>query len=347
MNKSILNEFFNQFNLDAVVSKSYQTKLWYSEIMVSEGYIVIEKNHATLFVDSRYYEYAKKEAKNVEVMLLEGESFDNFIKSKKFDKIAIESDYLEVTYYNKIKNLVPDTTIINIKGQELRMLKDSEEVAKIQKAVNISLQAFDKLQVFIVEGISELEIDNKLNYLMKRLGADKESFESIVAFGSNAAMPHHHPTTRTLKDGDIVKIDFGCYFKGYASDITRTMIYKKNPSTIVNGKLEEILKIVEEAARRGREAVKPGISSKDIDDICRNYITEMGYGNFFIHSTGHGLGIDVHELPSISAKLPMILEPGMVITVEPGIYIENLGGARIEDDVLVTETGHLVLSRKQ
>lgn len=346
MNRSILDEFFNQFELDAIISRSYQTKLWFSEVMVSDGFIVIEKNKATLFVDSRYYEYARKNSKNVDVALLENESFNNFIQSKNFRKIAIESDYLEVTHYNKIKNTLPNVTIINIKGQELRMIKDAEEVSKIQKAVNISLEAYDKLQVFIAEGISEIELDNKLNYLMKRLGADKESFSSIIAFGSNSAMPHHHPTTRTLQDGDIVKIDFGCFYKGYASDITRTMIYKKNESTNVDHKLVEILQIVEEAAKRGREAVRPGISSKEIDDVCRKYITEMGYGNFFIHSTGHGLGIDVHELPSVSSKLPMILEPGMVITVEPGIYIENLGGARIEDDVLVTDAGHLVLSRK-
>ena len=226
------------------------------------------------------------------------------------------------------------------------MLKDANEVSKIQKAVNISLDAFDKLQSFITEGVSEIELDNKLNYLMKRLGADKESFESIVAFGANSAMPHHHPTNKLLKDGDIVKIDFGCFFKGYASDITRTMIYKKSTATVVDPKLSQILTIVEEAARRGREAVRPGISSKELDDICRQYITEMGYGEFFIHGTGHGLGIDVHEIPSVSAKMPMILEPGMVITIEPGIYIENLGGARIEDDVLVTDSGHLVLSRK-
>ncbi|MGL5590498.1 MAG: M24 family metallopeptidase [Metamycoplasmataceae bacterium] len=346
MNRSILEEFFTQFNLDAIVSKAYQTRLWYSEIMASEGWIVIEKEKATLFVDSRYFEYARKNAKNVDVVLLENESFSNFLKTKNYGKIAIESDYLEVTHYNKIKTFLPNAVIMNIKGQELRMLKSSEEVAKIQKAINISLEAYDKLQPFIVEGVSELEIDNKLNYLMKRLGADKESFDSIVAFGSNSAMPHHHPTERTLKDGDIVKIDFGSYYKGYACDITRTMIYKKSESTQVDQRLVEILKIVEEAARRGREAVRPGISSKEIDNICRKYITEMGYGNNFIHSTGHGLGIDIHELPMVSAKMPMILEPGMVITVEPGIYIENLGGARIEDDVLVTESGHLVLSRK-
>lgn len=346
MNRSILDEFFTQFELDAIVSKSYQTRLWYSEIMASEGYIVIEKTRATLFVDSRYFEYARKNSKNVDVVLLENESFSNFLQTKNFKKIAIESDYLEVTHYNKIKNILPSAVIMNIKGQELRMIKDSDEVAKIQKAVNISLDAFEKLQPFIVEGISELELDNKLNYLMKRLGADKESFDSIIAFGSNAAMPHHHPTTRTLNDGDIVKIDFGCYYKGYASDITRTMIYKKTEYSNVDQKLVEILKIVEEAARRGREAVRPGISSKEIDDVCRKYITEMGYGNYFIHSTGHGLGIDIHELPIVSSKMPMILEPGMVITVEPGIYIENLGGARIEDDVLVTDSGHLVLSRK-
>lgn len=346
MNRSILDEFFVAYQLDAIISKAHQTRLWYTGIMSSDGVIIIEKHEATLFVDSRYYEYAVKNAKNVRVLLLEGESFNDFLKMKNFSKIAVESDYLELTHYNKIKNIIPNTNIINIKGQELRMLKDSAEVSKIQKAINISLEAYAKLQTFITEGISELELSHKINYLMKRLGADKESFDTIVAFGPNSAMPHHHPTTTTLQDGNIVKIDFGAFFEGYASDITRTFIYKKNESTYVDPKLTEILKIVEEAARRGREAVKPGINSKDIDDICRNYITEMGYGKFFIHSTGHGLGIDVHELPQVSAKVSMILEPGMVITVEPGIYIENLGGARIEDDVLVTENGNLVLSRK-
>ncbi len=346
MNKSILNEFFSQFQLDAIISKAYQTRLWYAEVMTTEGFIVIEKDSATLFVDSRYFEYATKNAKNVQVVLLQGDVVNDFLRSKNFGKVAVESDYLELTHYNKLKNNMPNTSFMNIKGQELRMLKDSIEVSKIQRAINISLEAFEKLSSFIVEGVSELELDHKLNYLMKRLGADKESFDSIVAFGANSAMPHHHPTTKTLNDGDIVKIDFGVSYKGYVSDITRTFFYKKNESTVVDSKLAEILEIVEEAARRGREAVKPGISSKEIDDICRNYIIEKGYGEFFLHSTGHGIGIDIHELPMVSAKSSMILEPGMVLTVEPGIYIENLGGARIEDDVLVTETSHLVLSRK-
>lgn len=346
MNRSILEEFFSQFQLDAIISRAYQTRLWYSGIMASDGFIVIEKHEATLFVDSRYFEYASKNAKNVKIVLLKADSFDEFLKSKNFNRVAIESDYLEVTHYNRFKRALPNSSFINIKGQELRMIKDSSEVSKIQRAVNISLEAYAKLESFITEGVSELELSHKLNYLMKRLGADKESFDSIIAFGSNSAMPHHHPTTRLLKDGDIVKIDFGAYFEGYASDVTRTFIYKKNNSTYVDQKLVEILEIVEEAARRGREAVRPGISTKEIDDICRNYITEKGYGKFFIHSTGHGIGIDVHELPQVSNQLPMALEPGMVITVEPGIYIENLGGARIEDDVLVTETGSLVLSRR-
>lgn len=346
MNRTTLDQFFSQFQLDAIISNSYQTKLWFSEIMATDGYIIFEKSRAILFVDGRYIEYARKNAKNVEVMLLVNDSFDAFVKSRNYQKIAVESDYIELTHYNKLKNLLPNTSFINIKGKELRIIKDAKEVSKIQKAINISLEAYEKLQLFITEGVSELELDHKLNYLMKRLGADKESFSSIVAFGSNAAMPHHHPTTKTLKDGEIVKIDFGACFEGFAADITRTTIYKKNESSYVDPKLVEILKIVEEAARRGREAVKPGISTKSIDDICRNYITEMGYGNFFVHSTGHGIGIDVHELPNISPKLPMTLETGMVITVEPGIYIENLGGARIEDVVLVTDTANLVLSRK-
>ena len=140
----------------------------------------------------------------------------------------------------------------------------------------------------------------------------------------------------------MVTIDFGAKYNGYCADITRTFIYEDQG----NAKYKEILDIVEEAARLGREAVKPGVKASEIDSICRSYIKSKGYGDFFVHSTGHGLGIDVHEFPYVSTTSDITLEPGMIITVEPGIYVEGIGGARIEDDVLVTPTGNKVLSRK-
>ena len=177
---------------------------------------------------------------------------------------------------------------------------------------------------------------------MVRKGAEKEAFDSIVAFNTSTAEPHHHSSDKQLKKGDMVTIDFGAKYNGYCADITRTFIYEDQG----NAKYKEILDIVEEAARLGREAVKPGVKASEIDSICRSYIKSKGYGDFFVHSTGHGLGIDVHEFPYVSTTSDITLEPGMIITVEPGIYVEGTGGARIEDDVLVTSTGNKVLSRK-
>lgn len=347
MDKSRLNAAFKQFGFDALISESPKTRLWFSEVETSDGWLIIEPNSATLFVDGRYFEYATKNAKNVEVKLLDKDSLKDFLEKKEFKKVALESDYLTLTNRSKIKKMLNLTSsdLISLKGQQLRIIKTEDEIKKLQKAIDISLEAFENVKSYLKEGVTEKEIDHKLNYIMKRLGADKEGFDNIVAFGPNAAMPHHHPTESKLKNGDIVTIDFGAQYKGYTADITRTFIFNEE-SNSCDPKLKEILAIVEEAAQKGREAVKPGVKASDIDKICRDYIKEKGYSNFFVHSTGHGIGLDVHEFPQISSLNETILEKGMVITVEPGIYIPSLGGARIEDDVLVTEEGHKVLSRK-
>lgn len=350
MHKGKLDELFDSKKIDVLISESPQTRRWFSEVSTTDGWLVIEKDNATLFVDGRYFEYAKKNSRNVDLVLLEKDSLVNFFANKKYKNVAIESDYLTVQNLERIKSLFPylsDENFVSIKAQELRIIKTKDEVDLIQKAVDISLEALEKVKEYLQEGISELEIDHKLNYLMKRLGADKEGFENIVAFAENTAMPHHHPTNKKLKKGDIVKIDFGAQYKGYTADITRTFIFEneENPN-VTNPKLREILQIVEEAAQAGRDAVKPGIKASEIDLICRKYIIDKGYGQYFVHGTGHGIGLDVHEFPSVSSKSDVVLEQGMCLTVEPGIYIEGLGGARIEDDLLVTNDGHIVLSRK-
>lgn len=330
---------------DAIISESQQTRKWYTGISTSDGWLIIESNkEATLFVDGRYIEYAKNNAKNVKVNLLKKDSLQKWLIDKKFKKIAIEEDYLTIEKRDFLKKILQETktSITTINAQKFRIIKSNEEVNYIQKAIDISLESFEILKSYLKEGITEKELQHKLEYIMVRKGAEKEAFDSIVAFNDSTAEPHHHSSDKRLKKGDMVTIDFGAKYNGYCADITRTFIYEDQG----NAKYKEILDIVEEAARLGREAVKPGVKASEIDSICRSYIKSKGYGDFFVHSTGHGLGIDVHEFPYVSATSDITLEPGMIITVEPGIYIEGTGGARIEDDVLVTPTGNKVLSRK-
>lgn len=351
MNKSILNRAFKNYSFDALISESPQTRRWFTGIATTDGWLIIEPSKATLFVDGRYFDYAKNNAKNVEVKLMSSQKeLKSFFEKKSFKKVAVESDYLSLSSRSLIKKLtgVNTSDIISIKGQEIRIIKTKDEIDCLQKAVDISLEAFEKVKKYLKIGITEKEIDHKLNYIMKRLGADKEGFDNIIAFGKNTAEPHHHPTNTILKDGDIVTIDFGAMYNGYIADITRTFIFNaKNDKTNsqTDKKLLEILNVVEEAAKLGRNAVKSGVSAASIDKVCRDYIESKGYSKYFVHSTGHGIGLDVHEFPRVSKSDETILEEGMVITIEPGIYIEGIGGARIEDDVVVTEKGKKVLSR--
>lgn len=345
MISSELSRVFQEKKIDAIISNTPQTRKWYSGIDTSDGWLIIEPKNATLFVDGRYISYAKNNAKNVQVELLTKDSLSKWIEAKNFKKVGIESDFITVDEKNKIKKMtkLDETKLISVNSQKFRIIKTKEEIDKIQRAIDISLEAFEKVQLFLVEGITEKEIQDKLEYIMVRKGAEKEAFDSIVAFGESTAEPHHHSsTTKKLQKGDMVTIDFGAKFDGYCADITRTFIFEDQG----NEKYKEILSIVEEAAFLGISAVRPGMKTSDIDAICRSFIASKGYSNFFLHSTGHGLGLDVHELPYVSTTSDTILEEGMIITIEPGIYIEGIGGARIEDDVLVTKDGAKVLSRK-
>ncbi|MGY6172008.1 aminopeptidase P family protein [Candidatus Mycoplasma pogonae] len=343
MDTKYLDLTFKENKLDAIVTSSPQTRLWYSGVESSDGWIVIEKDKAYLFVDSRYIEYARAKARNVEVLLLSETPLKHFLADKNYKTIGIEGDYEVFNSVKNIETMSPNSKIVSISAQKLRLIKTPEEIAKLQKAIDISLAAYDDLVKTIQPGQTEREIDHKLNYLMKQKGSGKECFSSIVAAAHNSSKPHHHPTDETVKQGELLKIDFGATYEGFGADITRTFIVGGKAN---NPEAEKIYQIVEEAARRGRQAVKPGVTTGEIDKVCRDYIQAQGYGDKFLHSTGHGLGIDVHELPNVSYNNPAVLEPGMVITVEPGIYIEGLGGVRIEDDVLVTETGSITLSRK-
>jgi len=341
MDKRELNKIFNDKKIEAIVTTQEQTRLWFANVAMSAGMLILEKDKSILFADGRYFEMASKNAKNVEVKLFTKENIEKFFKSKKYKTVGIESN-TTLKEFDYLKKLIGFKNHIQINGQELRIIKSKDEINIMSKAGKIAIKSFDELKKEIKVGMTEIEVANMIDALLRKNGAFKSSFEPIVVSGKRGSLPHGNPSTKKIKNGDYVTIDFGALYKGYASDVTRTI----KVGEAKNIKMDKVYEVVKRAQRAGVQAVKPGVKTNDIDKVCRDIITEAGYGQYFIHSTGHGLGIDVHELPNVTSnkEFNTELREGMVITVEPGIYIPGLGGVRIEDDVLVTKNGNRVLS---
>ncbi len=230
--------------------------------------------------------------------------------------------------------------------EKLRQTKDRQELARIEKAVSAANGGGRFLKALIEEegvGLTERQVANRLDYhLRDKPGVQLNSFETIVASGPNAAHSHHSNTNRKLRAGDPVICDFGAYVDGYCSDITRTYFAGGEPK---DSTWTDIYQLVLEANRAGIAAVKAGVACKDVDWACRGLLTERGQGRQFVHGTGHGFGLEVHELPAVTYDKPEILGPDFTITIEPGLYLPGKGGVRIEDDVVVTKTGCRVLTR--
>jgi Xaa-Pro aminopeptidase len=219
--------------------------------------------------------------------------------------------------------------------EELRQVKDAGELDRIRHAAAIADAALAGVLGELGSGLSEEAFGRLLDAAMFDLGAEGLSFETIVASGENSAKPHHHPGPRRIEHGDPVVVDFGAAFEGYRSDMTRTFVVGAEPT----GELAEIFSVVARAQAAGTASVHPSMVAGEVDQVCRELIVEAGYGEQFEHSTGHGIGLDVHEPPWVASQGTAILEPGVVLTVEPGIYVAGIGGVRIEDTLVVTEVG--------
>lgn len=219
---------------------------------------------------------------------------------------------------------------------KLRVIKSEDELLRLSKAEQIGDLAFSHILQFIKPGKTEMEVALELEYFMKSHGASGLSFDTIVASGPNSSLPHAVPTERILKDGDFVTMDFGCVYKGYCSDMTRTIYIGKEPSK----KQQEIYEIVLQAQLAALAEIKPGMKCSDVDAVARNFIKDAGYGSYFGHGLGHGVGLYIHEEPRFSPKCEELLTPGVVITVEPGIYLPGEFGVRIEDMIQITEDGY-------
>ena len=303
-----------------------------------DGYVI---------TDSRYYEQVEKECAGLTLVKWEkkgmAETIQELMVEDKKIHIVLEDD-MNLAQYMKLTQVCRNCLFsLGSKWIQMpRMVKDEEELAQIEQAEHIGDAAFSHILDILKPGVSEREIALELEFFMKKQGASKLSFDTIVASGPNGSMPHAQVTDRLLQSGDFVTMDFGCVYQGYCSDMTRTVAIG-TPTD----EMKKVYQIVLDANVRAMEQIAAGQKCSDIDAVARGYIAEQGYGAYFGHGLGHGVGLDIHEEPRFSPKCDVITTENMVITDEPGIYLPGQFGVRIEDLVVVKENGYRKLSQSE
>lgn len=331
-------------NCDVFITTNKIHRRYLTNFTGSAGLVWIGADTNILVVDFRYVEQAGEQSPNWELVKQEPtltETINSLIDKFQVKRIAFESEYITVDQLNQWQQsfgveFVPTKNWI----AKLRMVKRDDEIEKIAKAVEIADQALQTIIPTIKPGVKEVELALELEYTMRRLGAEAVAFDPIVGSGPRGALPHAVPGEREITYGDFIVIDMGCVYQGYCSDMTRTLVVGQPTD-----KHLEIYNLVLKAQLAALEAIKPGLTGKQVDSVARDIITEAGYGPNFGHSLGHAVGLEIHEEPRLSQLGEAVLEPGMVVTVEPGVYLPGWGGVRIEDLVVVTETGCRILTQ--
>lgn len=326
-------------NLDALLITSPINRRYVASFTGTAGVVLITQHDALFITDFRYIEQATEQAKGFKIIEHKQaihEEISEQLTTLNIKRLGFEKDHTTFGTYEQYKEtfhaeLVPVSGIV----EELRLIKTDDELKIIKRAAEIADAAFEHIQGYIKPGAKEIDISNELEFFMRRQGATSSSFDTIVASGHRSALPHGVASDKEIQSGELVTMDYGALYNGYCSDTTRTVAVGD-----ISDELHTIYQTVLEAQKRGVNGIKPGMTGKEADALTRDYITEKGYGKYFGHSTGHGLGLEVHEKPGLSHKSDIKLKPGMVVTVEPGIYIPDVGGCRIEDDIVITETGN-------
>lgn len=335
-----LREFIKEKNCDAVMINKEENLHYFSGFTGDDTILLITLNECYLITDSRYIEQAKQQTDFAIFEQTSGlfNKTAQMIEELGLLSVAFEGSALSYNAYAKLNNLLLDKDIdfsTSVDLDELRIIKDSAEIELIKKAIYISDEAYTHIIKYAKAGMSENEIACELETVMRRLGSERPAFTTIVASGVRGALPHGVATDKLINDGEFVTIDFGAVYKGYHSDITRTFCIGQ-----ASDKQKEIYDVVLNAQLIGLKEIAPGKSGKEVDAPVRDYIKNAGYGQYFGHGLGHGVGLEIHELPRLSPLSPTKeLKENMLVTDEPGVYLPNFGGVRIEDTVLVTADG--------
>lgn len=330
-----LRSHFSNAGIDGLLITSTYNRRYISSFTGTAGVVLISGEQALFITDFRYVEQAAKQCEGFEIVQHTGTITDEVAAQAKklgIQKLGFEEEYVTFASFREYEKAIM-AELVPVSGmiEKLRLIKTDSEIKILKEAADIADAAFKHIIEFIRPGKTELEVANELEFFMRKAGATSSSFDTIVASGLRSALPHGVASDKVIENGDMVTLDYGAYYKGYVSDITRTVAVGEP-----DAKLKEIYGIVLEAQLRGMEGIKPGMSGKEADALTRDLIADKGYGQYFGHSTGHGIGLEVHEGPALSVRSDLVLQPGMVVTCEPGIYIPGLGGVRIEDDTLIT-----------
>ena len=333
-------------NLDGILINNLTNIRYISGFSGSSATCLVFDKKEYFISDGRYKLQAKIEVENMDI-IIENDTALNIIKKQKFLKnkklkLGFEANQINYNQFQELKLMFPEIHWVPIKNviENIRKTKDKKEIEYIRNAAEITDEAFDQIIPDLRIGLSEIEISAKISFALKILGADEDAFRPIIAGGPNSALPHAFPTKRELKKGDFLILDFGAKYKGYHADMTRTVVIKE-----CNEKQKEIYSIVHDSQILGIENITNNNECKQIDGVCRGHINSLGYKDNFIHNTGHGLGLEIHEDPRFSPNSKEKIYNNYIMTVEPGIYIPNFGGVRIEDDIIVKNTNSEILNK--
>lgn len=327
--------------LDAIlVSDPYNIR-YFSGFRGGTGYLFLSGKSQILLTDSRYTTQAEKESPQYEIITVSAEKpyavwIKELAEREKADSIGFEDGVMIYTTVKKLEEALCGRCLVPL-GEALndcRQIKDKDELDAIRRAEEIGDRAFSHILDVIRPGMTEVDIALELEGFMRKAGAEGLSFETIVASGDNSAMPHAIPGSKKVQKGELITMDFGCVWNGYCSDMTRTVVLGK-----ASGRQKQIYETVLQAQLRALEGIRSGISGKQADALARDVIEKAGFGAYFGHALGHSLGLFIHEGPRLSSKETALLQEGMVVTVEPGIYLPGEEGVRIEDLVEITKEG--------
>ncbi len=331
---------FDASGCDALLVTKLENIAYLTGFSGSSAMLLITRDGVVLTTDGRYRDQARNELDKARVdaqivignLAVQLEALSRVESTARLGLEAAHARWSFVTMVSRELDVEPVATTGLI--ESLRAIKDAGEVARIERACAIADVALDETKRRLLESPSEREFAAELEYSMRVHGASAASFETIVASGANSALPHMRPTGRRIVPGDLVVVDFGAMVDGYHSDMTRTFVIGAPTAR----QLEQI-EAVALAQAAGVDALAPGVTGAEVDAICRRVLEASGFGEFFTHGTGHGVGREIHEAPTVGARAPDILRKGMVVTVEPGTYLPESGGVRIEDTLVMTDDG--------
>ena len=339
-----LREELVKLHLDAFISSHLPTVRYLCGFSGSNSLLIVQHDSVLFLTDFRYEEQIQTEVTADKKIIGRGNLVEFAVKKKLFsplEKIGYEQDHCTITNFTSYQKFIGAKKLTATENivENLRAIKEEKEIVLIRKAVEISDNVFQKLLGIIKPGISENEISAEISYLHKKLGAEGDAFDTIVASGERGALPHGRATSKKILFGEFVTLDFGCIYNGYHSDMTRTIAVGK-----VSSEMKKVYGIVFEAQRRACDAVRIGLKAKKLDFIARDVISKKGFGKYFGHSLGHGVGLEIHEAPKVSAQSVDTILEKQVITIEPGIYLPKKFGVRIEDSVAVRNGGGEILT---